>query len=189
MQKESIQKETILLTALNLSLYDIISLCKNSAKFNEYVCQSKDFWRQKFNRDYYQLTPFIRKGVNYRNLYEYLNKRMFGLIKLNDKITLVTFSNMGNLKETKNYLEKQFQDLVYKQFPDFGSFKKGSIIYYTNSLGFNTSDEIVSHIQRLNVEKNNELKEITQEDILRSLQSGNLMKYGFNEDVIPIKIF
>ena len=71
MDISSLPKDVILLLALELNYPDIISLCQTSSRFNQLVCQSDSFWRNKMLRDYPDGYPNYEKlNLEHKSLKE-----------------------------------------------------------------------------------------------------------------------
>ena len=47
--------------ALELSPQDLITFCASNRELNRDICESKEFWRLKLDRDYPEVFPYFRK--------------------------------------------------------------------------------------------------------------------------------
>jgi len=76
---EELPVDVLRKTALNLSPRDIISLCLTKSKFNEQVCNSKYFWRNKILLDYSRQTYDP-------TLYKENPKRLYMILSMDSKV-------------------------------------------------------------------------------------------------------
>ena len=88
-------KDIIIYIALLLEKPDIISYCKTSKKFDDTICQNKQFWVQKLERDF---------GVDYYKTKKLITSQIYYDIGI--------LTNKLNLKETIEQIHQiKFHDL------------------------------------------------------------------------------
>ena len=91
-------KDVLTLLALELNYIDIISLCSTSKRTNRYVCQNKNFWKNKLRKDF----GFVFLSKNPQILYKELD-RLFNIDKIeNYDEGLYKSVRIGN-RELVNY--------------------------------------------------------------------------------------
>ena len=71
--EQTFPNDVLTLFALDSDLKSIINLCKTSKKVNDSICNNPYFWKQKLQREYYDID--ISNVTEYKNLYIYLKKR------------------------------------------------------------------------------------------------------------------
>ena len=71
--EQTIPNDILTLFALDSDLKSIINLCKTSKKVNDSICNNELFWKQKLQREYYDID--ISNVTEYKNLYLYLKRR------------------------------------------------------------------------------------------------------------------
>ena len=58
---EKLPKDLKRKLALELSPQDLIVFCSSNRELNRDICESKEFWRLKLDRDYPEVFPYFRK--------------------------------------------------------------------------------------------------------------------------------
>ena len=58
---EKLPKDLKRKLALELSPSDLITFCASNRELNRDICESKEFWRLKLDRDYPEVFPYFRK--------------------------------------------------------------------------------------------------------------------------------
>lgn len=71
----SLPPDVLALTALKMTPDDINALCRTNSRFNQIVCASKTFWRNKFEQDFpgLKLPP---PNADFKALYEHFYKEL-----------------------------------------------------------------------------------------------------------------
>jgi hypothetical protein len=153
------QKDTLILTALNLEIPDILSLCRSSAKFNDYICNNENFWRQKFNRDYPILVPYLNTeiNINHKDLYKLIYGKTDGktdgyTLAFTNNIDIIGLftSSFGKKSETIKLLKLYFPKLTFSYINvlinrNKKQIKKGDIVYLWNH-DYYTKEDLMERI-------------------------------------------
>lgn len=69
---ETLPKDVLVLLALRMSPPDLMNFCLTKKRFNESVCNNRDFWVEKLKRDYPYAISLSERGlrlVNPKNTY------------------------------------------------------------------------------------------------------------------------
>jgi hypothetical protein len=72
---ENLPKDLKMMLALELSINDISKLCRASKKFNEIICSSTIFWRNKLKKDFPNIDITNVSNNNVKKFYQYLVQR------------------------------------------------------------------------------------------------------------------
>ena len=81
-------KDVVMMLALELNKEDIFSLCLTSKNFNRYVCDNRDFWKKKIELDFPDVKNYLFYGETYKKAYERLVQKRDIMISVkieNDK--------------------------------------------------------------------------------------------------------
>lgn len=67
-------KDVVMMLALELDLPDLLNLCLTDKTFNKQVCENEDFWMQKIQLDFPHVENPKRIAKTYKEAYEILHK-------------------------------------------------------------------------------------------------------------------
>ena len=70
---ERLPRDLIQLIAIDLDYGTILKLCYASKRFNEIICKSPNFWRNKLSKEFPKID--ISEVKEFKNLYSYLSKK------------------------------------------------------------------------------------------------------------------
>lgn len=68
-------KDVMVLLALELSLPEILAFCRSNKKFDKYVCENDEFWRNKWKKDFKGFYP-IPKNKKSKQYYESIQRQI-----------------------------------------------------------------------------------------------------------------
>lgn len=93
---EKLNKDELILLALELDLGSILKFCASSKRFNEKICQDNNFWRRKLDKERPGIVAILPSD-NYREIYTNLVKY--------EKKQIFANKNLYSVKYTTNPLQ------------------------------------------------------------------------------------
>lgn len=122
---ENLPTDILQKTALNLSPKDIISLCLTNKRFNEKICNSKNFWQNKILIDY-------PKQIYNPLLFQNTPKTLYMLLSMNSKVVQISsreFPKLSRYDLDDNKMADALTKAITKKFIYQNNLKRGDVLH------------------------------------------------------------
>ena len=116
MSLENLNKDELILIALELDTPSLLKLCQSNKRFNNIVCNNQNMWRNKLIKDfpvYYEENIHHRQEQNYKIAYMNAYLREYRIIKGFYTYFVNRFIGRSISKYLKESYESEFVDGLY----------------------------------------------------------------------------
>ena len=113
-------KDILVKTALELSPSDLINLCVAEKDMYKNICNSKDFWRLKLERDYLDPKNEYMKEFTFvsKNIEDALNK-IIETIKISIRRNFLNYIDFDKYKkDTYDFIYKKYNEIDFEELKE-----------------------------------------------------------------------
>jgi len=129
MDVKDLPKDILVLLALDLDINTLLNLCLSSKKINRKVCENRDFWRSKLNKDFPMIV--VKSGQDPKQLYlswKKLEDTEYELLKfaISDPTPLLrpTISSKEEFRNLLLALDPRYLNSIFEDYTDTEPFNK-----------------------------------------------------------------